>query len=60
MEPIRTWAGEPVIFTVANGGAGFILIGQDGYDDMEIPVTSRFVFVRPNTSSSAQPAAFGR
>ncbi|MBR0848455.1 hypothetical protein JQ543_11950 [Bradyrhizobium diazoefficiens] len=46
MEPIRTWAGEAVILTVANGGAGLILIGQDGDDEADIPVTSRFVFVR--------------
>jgi uncharacterized protein YjiS (DUF1127 family) len=60
MEPIRTWAGEPVILTVANGGAGLILIGQDGQDDLEVPVTSRFVFVRPNLSNPAEPAAFAR
>jgi uncharacterized protein YjiS (DUF1127 family) len=60
MEPIRTWAGEPVILTVANGGAGLILIGQDGRDDLEVPVTSRFVFVRPNLSNPAEPAAFAR
>jgi hypothetical protein len=46
MNPIRTWTGEEVILTVANGGAGLILIGQDGRADAEIPVTSRFVFVR--------------
>jgi hypothetical protein len=57
MEPIRTWAGAPVILTVANGGAGLILIGQDGRDDLEIPVTSRFVFVRPNLSNPAESAA---
>jgi uncharacterized protein YjiS (DUF1127 family) len=60
MEPIRTWAGKPVILTVANGGAGLILIGQDGQDDLEIPVTSRFVFVRPNLSNPAEPAAFAK
>jgi uncharacterized protein YjiS (DUF1127 family) len=60
MAPIRTWAGEPVILTVANGGAGLILIGQDGQDDLEVPVTSRFVFVRPNLSNPAEPAAFAR
>ena len=48
MEPIKTWMGEPVILTVANGGAGLILIGQDGSADAEIPVTSRFLFVRSN------------
>jgi hypothetical protein len=46
MEPIKTWNDEPVIFTVANGGAGLILIGQDGSADAEIPVASRFLFVR--------------
>jgi len=60
MEPIRTWAGEPVILTVANGGAGLILIGQDAQDDLEVPVTSRFVFVRPDLSNPAEPAAFAR
>ena len=33
MEPIKTWNGEPVILTVANGGAGLILIGHDGTAD---------------------------
>jgi hypothetical protein len=47
MEPIKTWDGEPVILNVANGGAGLILIGQDGRAEAEIPVTSRFVFARP-------------
>ena len=37
MEPIRTWKGVPVILTVANGGAGLVLIGQDGSADAEIP-----------------------
>ncbi|WP_449383841.1 hypothetical protein [Bradyrhizobium sp. UFLA05-112] len=46
MRPIQTWTGEAVILTVANGGAGLILIGQDGRADAEIPVTSRFVFER--------------
>jgi uncharacterized protein YjiS (DUF1127 family) len=57
MEPIKTWSGEPVILTVVNGGAGLILIGQDGHDEAEIPATSRFVFVRPDTSMPAQSAA---
>ncbi|MEH2492255.1 hypothetical protein [Bradyrhizobium sp. AZCC 2230] len=48
MEPIRTWSHAPIVLNVANGGAGLILIGQDGRDDAEIPVTSRFVFARPN------------
>jgi hypothetical protein len=46
MEPIKTWNGEPVILTVANGGAGLSLIGQEGFAHVELPVTSHFVFVR--------------
>ncbi|MBH5372986.1 hypothetical protein HZZ16_33785 [Bradyrhizobium sp. CNPSo 4016] len=52
MEPIKTWSGVPIILNVANGGAGLILIGQDGRAEADIPVTSRFIFVR-----SHQPAA---
>jgi hypothetical protein len=53
MEPIKTWSGEPVILSVANGGAGLILIGQDGGHDAEVSVISRFVFVRSNKAVSA-------
>jgi uncharacterized protein YjiS (DUF1127 family) len=52
MEPIKTSAGEPEILTVANGGAGLILIGQDGRADAEIFVTSRFLFVRSNKTAA--------
>jgi hypothetical protein len=48
MEPIKTWKGAPVILTVANGGAGLVLIGRDGNADAEIPVAARFLFVRSN------------
>jgi hypothetical protein len=51
MEPIKTWTGEPVILTVANGGAGLALIGRDGSADAEIPVASRFLFVRSNEAA---------
>jgi hypothetical protein len=54
MEPIKTWKGEPVILTVANGGAGLVLIGQDGSADAEIPVASRFLFVRSNEAALAK------
>ena len=47
MKPIKTWSGEPVILNVANGGAGLVVIGQDGHADAQIPVTCRFLFVRP-------------
>jgi hypothetical protein len=56
MEPIKTWKGEPVILTVANGGAGLILIGQDGSANAEIPVASRFLFVRSNETAIAKAA----
>ena len=42
MEPIRTWNGERVIITVANGGAGLSLIGHDGSANAQISVASRF------------------
>jgi hypothetical protein len=53
MEPIKTWEGEPVILTVANGGAGLILIGQDGSADAEISVASRILFLRSNDAAPA-------
>ncbi|WP_271584181.1 hypothetical protein [Bradyrhizobium sp. CCBAU 45389] len=52
MEPIKTWSGEPIILNVANGGAGLILIGQDGRAEAGIPTTSRFVFARSRRSLS--------
>src|SRR5258708_16505914 len=51
MKPIRTWEGQPVILNVANGGAGLILIGQDGSADAQISVASRFLFVRSNEAA---------
>jgi hypothetical protein len=56
MEPIKTWMGEPVILTVANGGAGLILIGQNGSADARIPVASRFLFVRSDEAALARAA----
>lgn len=46
MKPVRTWNGERVIFAVANGGAGLLLLGQDVAVD-EISTRTRFLFVRP-------------
>jgi len=54
MEPIKTWRGAPVILTVANGGAGLVLIGRDGNADAEIPVAARFLFVRSNEAVLAK------
>jgi hypothetical protein len=52
MEPLKTWKGESVILNVANGGAGLILIGQDGSADAEISVASRFLFVQSKAAAS--------
>lgn len=54
MEPIKTWSGEPFILVLANGGAGLVLIGRDGSADAEIPVASRFLFVRSNGTELAK------
>ena len=48
MDPIKTWSGEEVILNVANGGAGLILIGQDGSANATVSAITRFVFERPN------------
>jgi uncharacterized protein YjiS (DUF1127 family) len=62
MKPIKTWNGELIILTVANGGAGLVLIGQDGSADAQISVVSRFLFVRSKEAALAeaieQTAAF--
>src|SRR5215510_8044195 len=60
MEPIKTWTGEPVILTVANGGAGLALVGRDGSADAEIPVASHFLFVRSNEAALAKAVRGGR
>ncbi len=54
MNPIKTSKGEPVILNVANGGAGLILIGQDGRADAEMFVGSVFVFLRPKEAVPAE------
>jgi hypothetical protein len=59
MEPIKTWTGEPVILTVANGGAGLVLIGRDGSANAEIPVAARFLFVRSNEAALAKAVRGG-
>jgi hypothetical protein len=47
MTPINTWAGEPVILVLVNGGAGLILIGTESSANAKISATSRLLFVRP-------------
>jgi hypothetical protein len=60
MEPIKTWSGEPFILVVANGGAGLVLVARDGSADAEIPVASRFLFVRSNGAELAKAGPRGR
>ena len=59
MEPIKTWKGAPAILSVVNGGAGLVLIGRDGSGAAEIPVSSRFLFVRSN-EAALEKAVYGR
>jgi hypothetical protein len=60
MEPIKTWTGEPVILSVANGGAGLVLIGRDGSAEAPISMATRFVFVRSNEAVLAKSVHRGR
>lgn len=52
MEPVKTWSGDPIILNVANGGAGLILIGQDGRAEAEIHVASRLIFARSHQAAA--------
>jgi hypothetical protein len=47
MQPVPTRRSRLVIFAVANGGEGLILISSDGNPDFKPPLSSRFVFVKP-------------
>ena len=47
MAPIALYGGEPADFTVANGGAGLILIAGYADPNFIMPSTMRFVFVSP-------------
>jgi hypothetical protein len=47
MEPIATWEGEPIDLTIANGGAGLLLIGGESRPDVMLHASVKLVFVRP-------------
>ena len=47
MAPVRTRGGASGIFSVVNGGAGLLLLGDNVGDDTAFDPSSRFVFVRP-------------
>jgi hypothetical protein len=46
MAPIKTRDGAFSIFSVANGGAGLLLLGENISEDIEFDSSLRFVFVR--------------
>jgi hypothetical protein len=48
MTPQRTYRGELVDFTLANGGARLSLLGGIARPDLVIPSNVAFVFVRPS------------
>jgi hypothetical protein len=50
MKPVTRYGGEPTDLTVANGGAGLLLIGGDARSDLVLPGPVRFVFVRSTAS----------
>src|SRR5262249_3195267 len=47
MEPIETYGGVLVDFTVANGGASLLLLGGFAQAETVVNANVRFVFVRP-------------
>ena len=56
MAPLTTRSGRPVIFVVANGAEGLMLIGQDVAAG-DVPSSIRFLFVRPaELTAEACPA----
>ena len=48
MKPQLTYRGDPVDFTLANGGAGLSLLGGSARPDLVISSRAAFVFVRPS------------
>ena len=47
MLPVARYSGEPVDFTLGNGGTGLLLIGGNARPDVVLPGSIRFVFVKP-------------
>ena len=47
MEPIETYEGEPISLTLANGGAGLMLVGAPASQETRVNPVTRYVFVRP-------------
>jgi hypothetical protein len=53
MRPIARYTGELVDFTLANGGAGLLLVGGDARPEVVLPGAARLVFIRPRADTIA-------
>jgi hypothetical protein len=63
MAPIAGYGEEPANFTIANGGAGLILIAGHADPNFMMPSTMRFVFIgaeAPQRPETNRPASFRR
>jgi hypothetical protein len=56
MQPIATYRGDLTDLTVANGGAGLLLLGGDASPDTKFNPATKFVFVRPARIADDNPA----
>ena len=52
MAPIAINQRDLADFTIANGGAGLLLLGGDAQPDLIMPSQVKFVFVRPTPGST--------
>ena len=59
MAPIARYGGEPTDVTVANGGAGLILIAGDAHPSFIMPSTMRFVFIGPGAPQRPETNRLG-
>jgi hypothetical protein len=57
MEPVATYAGQPTILALANGGSGLLLIGSDGRSDFLVTRSVKFVFALPQSRAHAEPTS---
>jgi len=65
MEPVALYSGELVDFTLANGGAGLMLLGGDARPELVLPGAVRIVFAKPRadvmlSATGSTGAAFGQ
>jgi hypothetical protein len=59
MAPVAGYGGKPTDFTIANGGAGLILIGGDAHPNLIMPSTMRFVFIGPDSPQGPETSRPG-